>query len=283
MTNQSMLDRYLATVAKTKSAATLKATQRDLRAFLAYLGPATQILQVQPQTIQAYLDGLLAHGQKLATVKRQLSSLRQFYQWLLQRDLIYQSPAQKIKLPVNQKTPVLAKGLTDEQQTQVLAAAHRKLPLAGQVAIQLMLELGLRPTEVLALTRAAINFETNTMTIPGEAPRVLRLSAELMNKLNDLENDNRLSNCDILIKNQDNQPLSINGLYYWLRVISAEVNFKVTSGQLRLTARNRVTKDATDIAKVQQQFGDRSAITTIKHWHHDPTHLRADYQRYFKR
>lgn len=72
-------------------------------------------------------------------------------------------------------------------------------------------------------------------------------------------------------------------MYYWLRVISAEVNFKVTSGQLRLTARNRVTKDATDIAKVQQQFGDRSEITTIKHWHHDPTHLRADYQRYFKR
>ncbi|KRL93009.1 tyrosine-type recombinase/integrase [Limosilactobacillus equigenerosi] len=282
MTNQSMLDRYLATVAQTKSAATLKATQRDLRAFLAYLGPATKILQVQPQTIQAYLDGLLAQGQKLATVKRQLSSLRQFYQWLLQRDLIYQSPAQKIKLPVNQ-APVLTKGLTAEQQAQVLAAAHRKLPLAGQVALQLMLELGLRPTEVLALTRTAVNFETNTMTISGEAPRVLRLSVALVNKLNALENDNRLSNCDILIKNQDNQPLSINGLYYWLRVISAEVNFKVTSGQLRLTARNRVTKDATDIAKVQQQFGDRSEITTIKHWHHDPTHLRADYQRYFKR
>ncbi len=143
MTNQSMLDRYLATVAQTKSAATLKATQRDLRAFLAYLGPATQILQVQPQTIQA---------------------------------------------------PVLTKGLTAEQQAQVLAAAHRKLPLEGQVALQLMLELGLRPTEVLALTRAAVNFETNTMTIPGEAPRVLRLSAALVNKLNDLENDNRLSN-----------------------------------------------------------------------------------------
>ncbi len=88
---------------------------------------------------------------------------------------------------------------------------------------------------------------------------------------------------DILIKNQDNQPLSVNGLYYWLRIVSAEVNFKVTSGNLRMTARQQVTKKATDVALVQQQFGDRSAITTIKHWHADPTHLRADYQRYFKR
>lgn len=282
MTNQSMLDRYLATVAKTKSAATLKATQRDLGAFLAYLGPATQILQVQPQTIQAYLDGLLAHGQKLATVKRQLSSLRQFYQWLLQRDLIYQSPAQPVKLPAitNQAT---TKALTATQQQQVRSAAKKVLPVAGQLAISLMLELGLRPTEVLALTGAEVDLQTGTVKVPGAVSRVVQLTESIRHQLNEPEIDNRLSNCDILIKNQDNQPLSVNGLYYWLRIISAAVNFKVTSGNLRMTARQQVTQKATDVAQVQQQFGDRSAITTIKHWHVDPTHLRADYQRYFKR
>src|ERR1700744_6331541 len=99
MTIDGPTEAFLEMLAAERGAArnTLAAYQADLEDFSAFLrGPASQARAAE---IGAYLEALHAGGLSARTAARRLSSLRQFFLFLLREGMRADNPAQELATP----------------------------------------------------------------------------------------------------------------------------------------------------------------------------------------
>ncbi len=108
--------------------------------------------QVTTATLTRYRDYLQA-DQKLrpTTVNRTLTSLKRFFAWAVQQQLIRSDPTPAVKwVPEEVRAP---QQLTDQQEDDLIAAVTAGGNLRDRTIITLMLHTGLRAGEVCALRR----------------------------------------------------------------------------------------------------------------------------------
>lgn len=129
---------------------TVDSYQYDLRILTRDL-PAKSVNQITADDISHYL----ASANSTATRKRRLTTLRQFYRFLIEeaRVLSVDPTADIYPNRIELRTPT---PLNDEEQERLLAAAAEDEPWS-LTAILLMMRVGLNRSEVLALERGNVD------------------------------------------------------------------------------------------------------------------------------
>lgn len=150
-------ERYLE--AQELSPPTLRNYLSDLRQFIAWWENEADpgqpfhpevVQHKQIERYQAYLEADL--HLKPATLNRYLSSVRRYFAWAAEADLIPRDPARSVRLI--EQTHHDPRHLTDAEEAAIVAEVRLHGSLRDRALIILMLETGLRVQEVLELKRS---------------------------------------------------------------------------------------------------------------------------------
>ncbi|MBT2682627.1 tyrosine-type recombinase/integrase [Bacillus sp. ISL-37] len=130
------------------------------------------------------------------TININLRSLRSLFNYLQREELLEVNPMERIKL-IRQDVD-LTNCLTEEDVKAILAQPNMRdfVGYRDFVAINLLLDSGLRIQELIGLRAADIDFQTRFITLPGERnknrkPRLVPISTHVMKLLLQLINENR--------------------------------------------------------------------------------------------
>lgn len=154
-----------------RSTLTIQAYRSDVALFFTWLtetdATATDVQHIYRAHIEDYLAALADKGQTGTTRARKLISLRVFFAHLVEKGILPESPAKKIKRPRReQKTKHY---LRPDEYSRVLAEA------AGDprdyCIFQVFLHTGIRVSELVSLSLTDLDFEQKTVTIHGKGSR----------------------------------------------------------------------------------------------------------------
>lgn len=154
------------------SAHTLAAYRRDLTAWAARLaGEGGALLSPLPETLPAWLDERRAAGYRLTSNARLLAAVRRFYRWALASGEIDHDPLAEVRLP--RVRPSLPNTLEEHEVERLIAAPDvtTALGLRDRAMLELLYAAGLRVSELVGLSVAAVNLRQGVVRVRGKGDK----------------------------------------------------------------------------------------------------------------
>ena len=153
-------------IEKGLAANTIEAYGRDLKSFQEFCRGAEAIPGAEE--IRRYLDSLHRSGLGSRTIARKLTTLRNFYRFLLREEWIDQDPTALLALPRQWKS--LPKYLTLEEVDRLLAAPDpdRPVGLRDRAMLALLYATGMRVSELCRVRTADLDAELGVVRIFGK-------------------------------------------------------------------------------------------------------------------
>lgn len=146
---------------------TIRGYENDLRNFARWLNARGQIKawrEVRRRTIEEYLRSMHDAGQKPATIRRALSSIRCFFNYCMKQELTEINPARYCEMP---KRPKTLPATIDEKAIESYVDDVTK-PLALRAMIATIYETGMRISEVMAMETRDINYQQHSIRVYGK-------------------------------------------------------------------------------------------------------------------
>ncbi len=158
---------------------TLAAYGTDLADLASHCGDT--IASATAETLQFYLRGLTNEGLAARTTARRLSSLRQFFRFLVREGLRPDDPTLLLDAP--RLSAPLPRYLSEAEVEALLTAAQQRSDrrsLVGRAALEILYASGLRISELLALPRGALARAPELLLVRGKGgrERMVPLSAD---------------------------------------------------------------------------------------------------------
>lgn len=174
-----LVEKYLAAMAYEKGSSphTLRAYERELRSFAAYvaktLGAGAAPGAIEHQKIRGYLSELYGRGLSKASVARALAAIRSWFKWLARHGYVPQNPAALVA------TPKLPKHLprvpTIEEMNRVVdsvsAAGEDEgaaWPERDRVILELLYGCGIRNAELVGLNLRDLHWANDAILVRGK-------------------------------------------------------------------------------------------------------------------
>jgi len=182
LADQRLMSRFLEMMAAERGASrnTLAAYGRDLEAYGDFLrNTGTAIKEAGPDHIRGYLALLETNGMARSTSARQLSSIRQFHLFLLGDGLSADNPATAIESPRAARPLPRTISEADVRLLIEKARARRKTAKGKaqlkarrlEVLLELLYATGLRVSELVSLTVAAVSADPDFIQVRGKGGR----------------------------------------------------------------------------------------------------------------
>jgi integrase/recombinase XerC len=167
--------RFLSTLQNERgsSAHTLRAYERELHDFIAYLvemfGAGVEIKRIEHQHIRAYLGMLYEKGLSKASAARALAAIRSWFKWLARTGHVEQSPAALVA------TPKLPKHLprvpTIEQMNRAVDGVSEDFaawPERDRLIFELLYGCGIRNAELVGIDLKDIHWANEAILVHGK-------------------------------------------------------------------------------------------------------------------
>lgn len=161
---------------------TLSAYRRDLMDLASFLGQARlRAEDCHEDHLRHYLAGLESQGLSASTSARRLSSLRQFFAFLLGEGVRSDNPSETIDSP--RRARPLPKILSEAEVGQLLGQARTEAFRSGQSAaarrrglrmhclLEILYATGLRVSELVGLPRSAAGGDGRFLIVTGKGGR----------------------------------------------------------------------------------------------------------------
>jgi integrase/recombinase XerD len=176
------------------SRATLTAYRRDVAGLALWLAPRGRTLAAAGSgDLHEYLATRVRNGARPRSTARLVSSLRQFYQYLVREGLSQSDPSSRIDAPRLGRP--LPKSLTEAEVEALLAApdVRAELGLRDRAMLELLYAAGLRVSELVSLALTRVNPRQGIVRILGKGgkERLVPLGEEALAWLDRYLRDSR--------------------------------------------------------------------------------------------
>ena len=164
MSDSALIEAFLEMLSAERGARanTLEAYQRDLDDAREHLKGS--LSHADAARIEAYVAGLASRGLSLATARRRISALKQFFRFLLQENIRGDDPTSRLDPPKRARS--LPKTLSPEEVARLIEAAESP---RDRALLELLYGAGLRVSELVSLPlRAAPKPGQDHMIIEGK-------------------------------------------------------------------------------------------------------------------
>lgn len=270
MKNSTNFINYLH-VTKNLSVKTLCAYKSDLTQFFRY---EEDIIHPDICAFIAYLATELKL--KDSSIRRKIITLKCFYDYLLNENMISISPFAKLKFKFKQEQK-LPKTLSVNEiakllncfniDTSSLSAFAKREFNRDCALIDLLICTGIRIGEAAAITLDDIIISEHTLLVHGKGrkQRLIYISSPITwGRLHTLFKERKKSTGDYLFVNRYGCPLTIHGIedIYCKYKNKAQINPKSTPHYLRHTFATNLLANGADLRSVQEILGHASVATT---------------------
>lgn len=256
---------------KNLSDKTLKAYTCDLKQFFNF---EKTILSPDICDFIAYLNTNLKL--KDTSIRRKIITLKNFYDYLYNANLISFSPFAKLKFRFKQERK-LPKTLPIKDVTKILNCLNidytllsffaKKTYLRDAALLDLLISTGIRIGEAATITLNDIMITEHTILIHGKGrkQRLIYISSPITwDRLKALIKERKNAENNYLFVNRYGNPLSIHGIedIYKKYIKKAQINTKSTPHYLRHTFATNLLANGADLRSVQEILGHASVATT---------------------
>lgn len=218
----------------------------------------------------------LKTGVKTSIIKTQWTKLNVFFKWLKENGHITHNPLTGIKPPrVNYDD---FKRLNDTEARKIYSAIilnSRDLLLIRRdtLMISLLLYLGLRRGELLALRVCDLDLHNKRITIQGETSksgksRVLTLHPTLIMHLKEYLNERNKFNYKteyLIVSGKTDRGLSKDGLMHWVKSLIKRPGVKFHLHQFRHTFACKLVESEVNAFSIQKLMGHTRITMTVKY------------------
>lgn len=278
--------------AVTLSEYTLRAYRSDLADYMSFVGPRKSIASVHAEQLRAYIFDLRSVRElKESTIKRRLATIKLLDKWALHEGRLKVNPFdalnEKIRLPRR-----LPRALDRDDSRRLRRAVD---PVAAgtdfdrmrrSLAVQLMLETGIRVGELVSIACQDVSLADKVIVIHGKGnrqrlvylykPALLRAISRYIARRSSIATRH-----EELFISAVGAPLTTAGVRRELRELAASAGLArhVTPHMLRHTCATSWLESGLDIRFVQKLLGHHSISTTEIYTHVSDQGLRAALER----
>jgi integrase/recombinase XerC len=274
---------------------TVNAYLKDLNNLLSYINKDSKInnfSSIDYHLIRKYVVFLKQKKYSDRTIARKISSLRVFFKYLVQQELIDSNPAEYVQIPKLKKK--LPDFLFYEEIIKLINSFKDNNPATkrDQAIIELLYGTGMRVTELSDLNICDINLEDDTIKLLGKGSkeRIVPFSMPVKTAIKKYiekrgqipkKNYRQLMSNKALFINNIGKRLSARSIR---RIINkyiqiACLNKKISPHVFRHTFATHLLNGGADLRSVQELLGHESLSTTQIYTHITKDNLIKTYKR----
>jgi integrase/recombinase XerD len=268
----------------------VKAYATDLSEFVAITG-CKDAAKAKSQTGSKYVDALKKLGRKPATVARKLSSVKQFYEYLLSRKLVKENPFVSYSAP--KITRYHPHYLSPADIEKILSSIELTTELGkrDKAIIELLYGSGLRISELANLKPGDLELESGFIRVTGKGDKqrlvpIGRFSKEALIAYQETaEQKPQARSAQTLFYNRLSKPLSRTALWKTVRkrVAQAGISKQVSPHTFRHSFATHLLEGGADLRVVQEMLGHADISTTQIYTTVDRDYLIAEHKKYHPR
>ena len=277
------------TYRKELDAKTVKAYRIDLTQFFSYV----QSTEPEKETIEQYITEL--HKKyKQKTIKRKIASIKAFYIYLEEEELVEQNPFRKIKVKFKE-TIILPRIIPREEIEQLLNYIYASLSslsgiqykhsLRDAAVIEVFFATGARVYEISNIRVENINLNSGLIRIMGKGrkERYIQISntavLDILRKYYE-ENEPEIKKSGYFFINNRGKRYTEQSIRLMLKkyTLKAGIQRKITPHMFRHSFATYLIEEGVDVSCVQQILG-HSSIKTTQIYIHVAAKKQADILR----
>ena len=264
---------------------TLDAYARDLQQFTTFLAsratPAWS--QVDDALIRQFVAQRHRAGIKPRSLQRELSSLRSFFQFLIQEHGLRNNPAKHVKAPKSErKLPVTLD--VDQMQRFLQITSSEPIALRDKAILELFYSSGLRLAELLALNLPDIDLHDGIVQVTGKGRKMRRvpvgkLARSALRDYLKIRHEFGGTDSPALFMSQHGKRLSPRSVQQRMRHWAQQqgLDTHVHPHMLRHSFASHILESSGDLRAVQELLGHSDIATTQIYTHLDFQHLAKVY------
>lgn len=268
---------------------TIKAYRIDLTQFFSYV----QSTEPEKETIEQYITEL--HKKyKQKTIKRKIASIKAFYSYLEEEELVEQNPFRKIKVKFKE-TIILPRIIPREEIEQLLNYIYASLnslsgiqykhSLRDAAVIEVFFATGARVYEISNVRAENINLNSGLIRIMGKGgkERYIQISntavLDILRKYYE-ENEPEIKKSGYFFINNRGKRYTEQSIRLMLKkyTLKAGIQRKITPHMFRHSFATYLIEEGADVSCVQQLLG-HSSIKTTQIYIHVAAKKQADILR----
>lgn len=275
---------------------TLMSYQRDLEQTVTYLEDRGIVdwQQVDHYLLIDLLNSLRQQGKANSTINRVISSLRQFYKYMIRHHNLTINPMEMIDHQYTFNQPPAPVILTEKEIEQLLAVPDVSTPigLRDRALLEIMDATGMRVSEVIALDLTALHLDVKLLQLTGknERERMIPLSQPAVKWLTDYLDRSRPrllrdEHETRVFLNAHGYPLTRQGIWKKMKewVSEAKIKKEVTPQTMRYSFAVHLIENGADVQLIQEILGYNAMKALQPYLQVSPQQLSANYMKYHPR
>ncbi|NBI06613.1 site-specific tyrosine recombinase XerD [Senegalia massiliensis] len=270
---------------------TIECYTRDLNQFINYLNEndvTEDLKEISQTTIITYMLYLERKGRASSTISRRLASIRAFYQYLLNKNLIKKDPTLNLKSP--KKNKKIPETLTLKEVDMFLEQPNISTTkgIRDKAMLELLYATGLKVSELLKLKIEDIDLDLGLVITSKEFTneRVIPIGNIALNSLKLYLNEFRRKfvkdkDQNYLFLNYNGNPLTRQGFWKIIKYYKkkASIDKKITPRILRHSFASHLLENGADLKSVQTLLGHADISSTQIYANTDNKRLNEVYKR----
>ena len=278
---------------KNASANTLSSYLRDIRQLGAYLESHSGCTydKATEKDLSAYIASLKSAGKSVATVSRAIASIKSFYTFLLENDLISENPSHVL---VPDKTAQKLPQILTSKEVELLLEQPECVDAKGyrdRAMLELLYATGIRVSELISLNIYDLNLSAGIITCHGrERDRVIPLyntAIKALSEYTEFIRPRMIASPDekALFVNVNGERMSRQGFWKLIKDYAkkAGIAADITPHTLRHSFATHMLNNGCDLKVVQELLGHESLSTTQIYTHITNDRIKEVYKSAFKR
>ena len=269
---------------KRYSVHTLKSYSTDLEQFIQFLSSEFQVNTVKDvnfQFVRSWIARLLSNNISARSVNRKITTLKTYFRFLLQENMIKQSPMQKIISPkTSKKLPVFVEEIKMDELLNEIDFGEGFLAQRDRLILELFYFTGIRLSELINLRNKDIDFSNSTILVLGKRnkERLIPLISDIVSKIKELSTSNK---SPFLFTTQEGKQISTKQVYrlvnkYLSMVTSLD---KKSPHILRHTFATHMLNNGADINAIKELLGHANLSATQAYTHNTIEKLKTVYKQ----
>lgn len=290
MQNTDVLAQYrdYLTTERAASENTMSSYMRDLRQLQDYLHQekGSTLSAVSEADLRAYIEHLREAGKSVSTIARNIASWKNFYQYLIQQNIIQENPARGLSAgKAEHKLPEIL----SNREVELLLQQPRATDAKGtrdKAMLELMYATGIRVSELIELNVSDVNLQTGSIRCYSKnRERFIPMYPYAVSILREYLDHVRSS----MVSSEENEALFVNmsgermsrqGFWKIIKYYQNKAKIKkdITPHMLRHSFAAHLLENGADLKSVQKMLGHSDISSTLFYTQLVPTSIRDVYQ-----
>lgn len=268
--------------------------QRDIVVFFTWYNHYAETTVLDNRCVQHFVGYLNRQKKASATIARNLSAIRQYFDFLVEAQIITDNPAALVKAP--KKAKILPKALAVDDINQLLDHPDKyfdlsnPLQLRDYAILELLYSTGVRVAELASLNVSDLDLTSGQAVVLGKGnkERLIHIGDKATQALrqwlsirHELLNPKNPQVSPALFLNQRGLRLSIRGIQYQLTSLGKRFNLNLNlhPHMMRHSFGSHLLQSGADLRAVQEMLGHSDISSTQIYTHLDFQHLAQAYDK----